>query len=393
MSLCRMIWRKDCDREVGRRLALVPALLAVALSGSCSDDQSARRTSDTQPTVVAGDSSAEQGGAYDGAEPRAPSVAETMPLSLGDRFEWCLGMQRSWEAWHRSRAEFVSAAEAVVAANEAYSALEDELDRAQALEVLLAAQEHREPIADSLAEHYRAWLHIIVGPESQFGIETQRIAASRAREAYQADADPAIAALIRLQWAEQVPAFQLPPTTTTDSVDAVARQRLALGSFDETFDELKSIHRLVVDLGTSASAALQDMHDGRDRLLASASGEGALAGLHQFQAGNLSLDEANTASQQLVSQGWILATAYDDSRWDALAEGAITESERVELDEGGHSVIDVARAIAADGEAIRELRVQGNRLFIPDEAVGAFVLGDETGLASFWSSLVESCKA
>ncbi|WP_428117779.1 hypothetical protein [Candidatus Poriferisodalis sp.] len=158
-------------------------------------------------------------------------------------------------------------------------------------------------------------------------------------------------------------------------------------------EELESIRLLIIELEPVASAALQRLHEGRDRVLSSTVPADVLAGVQQYQLAKLDIAESESDSIALASQGWALTAAYEDVRWGALAAGEITENELWELDEAGRSVRDIAREISDQLEPVRALWHESSRAYMNHSVLETLVLRDASGLAAFWLSLNESCKA
>ena len=162
-----------------------------------SREASAMLEAEPQQEALSGASAMPDDGPEEATQP--DTMAELVPVRLGDRFEWCADVQAMWDAHDESQAA-LQAAEAVLRdAENAYGSATDELDRAEALteaeqarsvfrDAVEAADESRSRAANDLADAYL--------PHSDRGTDSLGVASSRAWLAFVDNADPQTLAAI-----------------------------------------------------------------------------------------------------------------------------------------------------------------------------------------------------
>ena len=195
----------------GRTHLIVMTLIAGLVAASCGSDD----RSDASPTGSAPDTPAvtfvvppdpegpPEGPPEDPPEPDAPwetaqpdSVAE--PVRLGSRFTWCAEIRDVWDAHTAAFAREAEAANVLAAAVDAQDTATDELDKAEAANVLEGARESYRNARASADAHANAAIEPLLRSVAREGDEPEDIAYRRAWEAFASEASSEEVALMQL---------------------------------------------------------------------------------------------------------------------------------------------------------------------------------------------------
>lgn len=342
-----------------RRAHLVVVMLVVGLvAGSCGSDNA----SDDSSTGSAADTTAETSavpaaGSEDSPEPDAPSEAAqpdsvAEPVRLGSRFGWCAEIQDVWDAHTAAFAQEADAARMLAAAVDAHDSATDELDRAEAANVLEGAREAYR-VARASADALAA---VAIGPllrsaavdRAEGGDEALDVAYRRAWEAFVSEASPAEVALMQngdSRW---------PPGLVHDEITAaVTDTKYALANAQATVAEVEA-----AVAAAAAAGAVQTDPEQAEPLEEVAAAASDTAAEFSAQAASFS-DEAMAARASLRDALVAVHDARDVAAVSDAASAAVVAEQLVRdvtaaaaaWHRVAEQVVDAARAIVAAGAA------------------------------------------
>ena len=193
--------------------SIIPAALTVVLlSTACGGDDAAEESEDLPADAPAVSEVAtedvdrsdttesnppgqpDQADAGAGAEQAAEPEPEPQPVRFVDRFPWCADVQDTWDYLAETAVQLEAAETRLQQAQSAFDAATDELDRAEAQQVLEAAEAAHTDAALRVqgANRSVSWL---LNPDRDLSDDTETIAVQRADTAWRASVDPAIVEL------------------------------------------------------------------------------------------------------------------------------------------------------------------------------------------------------
>ena len=376
--------------------ALIVLVLLAAACGGGEDTDAADRSEDA-PSAISEMSEDAPRDSYDadsGSEDEQRSsfepetVAEPVQVRLGDRFDWCAGVQAVWDSHDHAQAVLAAAEARYRDALAAFEAVTDELDRAEAREVLDAAQVDHDQASGTyqlVIEEVRRQLD---DARRTQGDETERIAHQRAWLALiAADAEIAtlaeimasqaelkeVAAQLRHAVAQAVAALQDAEEGLQEAIVEVAAERLEAAMAESTEGD-----------GATAMAAAQAAAEAAMR-----AAEAELADMEA--AGALSEEEQQQASQQLEVKREELEGKAAEQGGQSDDGRVVAAQERVRDTE---AALGTATAMLRDAEAEAEEYKQ--QMPEPElalqEALEGIITAGSDAYTAFKLSMRESCE-
>ena len=356
---------------------------AAAVSEVTTEDVDRSGTAESDPAGQP-DQADSAAGSEQAAEPEPQPQPAPALVRLGDRFPWCADIQDIWDYRAETLAQLEAAETTLQQAQSAFDAAADELDRAEAQQVLEAAEAAHTEAALRVqgANRSVAWL---LHPDRDLSDDTEVIAVQRADAAWRASADPAIAELhdfIR----DPGPAEPWPeePQQVEPQVGWTKEEVLtALERVQDTIDEAaQAIVSLLWDLDASITAI-------RD-----ADSPGAvIAALQRSIDATHALERARPHYHAAV-ETWTLQTSaevWDDEQVLAVFHGIKGPDVGEEVPAW---VLEGGEGLNASGFAEYAISVGRNRAEdTAKSAAAAFMVADTAGMAAIQASFSESCEA
>ena len=335
------------------------------------------------------------------------SRAEPVRVVLGDRFEWCAGVQERWDRYVDRFEAAVAASEALSDAVAAHAAATDELDKAEATAALEDAQYvfiEAASVFERSADYAIGPLLQSADPEVSERDDIESIALARAWEAFVSRASPEEVALVQLpppeglsnrsyprdpSWYDEVrrswEESWLPPRWETDrnlGADRLNEMASAALAAAAEFDAQ------AVSLIAEAAAARDALQDALvAATLAAAASDAASAAIAAEDLGSdlvFALGRATAVvsmMQEAILWSWEIAEVADEA--GAGVDPGLLENAELLL----------ADADAA-GQTIEEIRDDLSSLEDPSTKEVAYhkVLLHSAAYAAFARSLGESCR-
>ena len=363
----------------------------------------------TQPDVAAPDQPAQDTAQPDATaardqadqrteQPDTDSSAALEPIRLGKRFEWCYGIERSWNDLVHAQWEAESARAAYESAQDAVEITTDELDRAEALQRLEEEQVRYDAVQARLGDAIGGVTIFLHRGNPEALADPQAVALGRAEEAYRANADPSMSRLLDLEYSESLSrvkddlriSFSPPPRAMVEQLppaDAIAAALAALEQLEGPINDLVAAWR----------SATQDLSDGMNALLA-AERPSDLEAAHQQTQNAVDALRSLNLEQQPAVMGDVWAIRDD---LDAFAIAAVDAGEIITAEHNADYQLfrDVVDDLVAP---LYEARDAARRVELPLEPSdyyahlwetrNAFAVADAAGMAAFEASLDESCE-
>lgn len=351
------------------RLVLVSTILAVALlAPACGGGDDAAEeapqtipdvaTSDTdQPgttTVPDGPEQPDQADSdVDGeqaANPEPQPQPAPAPARLGNRFEWCIRTQATWDAFDDSFAALREAEAEVRQATDAVAAATDELDRAEAQETLDAAQRTLFDAQDRFDSAYWQALHNDVALAYRLHTDgsgdARSVAYGRAWVAFLDNADAATVAAAAVL-ASELARYEADKAAEADPQQAVSAARRELDRALEIADSQPHLGEAVGEAWAEAEAVVTATRSRDDQ------DNDTLFALLAYDTGYTGMLAAGTL--------WSTLYKADSSDHEALAE-ALSDYDAAR-DEAIAALAEIdAAASAAITEALENYRAAGPTL-------------------------------
>ena len=328
-----------------RIIRLVTLLLTVVLLAAACGGEGAPEPGDAQTdaTAVAADDGddlpstdaserTDQPDAGQEPEPQpdaGPEPEPQLPVRLGDRFGWCADIQHDWDRLDEIQIQLDVMDTAYLEAVEALDAATDELDRAEAWNVLGLADEDYFRILPMLADAAEAAVTPLA--LSEYGREdTEVIAIRRAQDAFFAAAAPEFVELMEAALAdvsylttrmsEPVPVDQ---TRILEEYNREEEYRLALFSIGDELSRLQDESFEVKKAVSNAYRGIQDaQHPGE-----------AMGAYERFREALVPTIELFAAAVREHETGKRIVDSYHDSGGaQRTGEDTIEYSDRIRSD-------------------------------------------------------------
>ena len=373
--------------------ALLVSVLLVAACGGGEDTDTSDQTN--APSAISGmpeDESldSEQADTKLDAEQRPSPEPETMPepvqVWLGNRFDWCAGVQAVWDSHDHAQAVLAAAEARYRDALVAFEAATDELDRAEAREVLDAAQVDHDQASGAYQRAMAEVRQQLDDARRIQGDETERIAHQRAWLALVA-ADAEIATLAEIM-ASQAELNEV----AAQLRHAVAQAVAALQDAEEGLQEAR------VEVEVESLMTAESRVGVHDAALAAAQ---AAAELQQFEAQLADMEAAGASSEEQQQARQQLEAKREELE---RLEGRFAE-QRGQLDDGrvvaaqermrgAEAGLGTATAMLRDAEA--EAEEYRQQMPEPEpalqEALEGIITAGSDAYSAFKLSLRESCE-
>ena len=381
-------------RRTGLTRALLVLVLLAAACGGGEDTDTGDQTN--APSAISGmpedePRDSEQADTKLDAEQRPSPEPEPMPepvqVWLGNRFDWCAGVQAVWDSHDHAQAVLAAAEARYRDALAAYDAATDELDRAEAREVLDAAQIDHDQASGTYRRAVSEARQQLDYARSRQGDDTERIAHQRAWLALIAtDADIATLAEITASQAEfKEVAAQLRR--------AVAQAVAALQDAEEGLQKARV--EVAADMLMEAETAPSTLHDSAAELaLAEAVVRASEAWLADLVAGGASSEEQQQARQQLEAKREELERleGREAEQGGQLDDGRVVAAKERVRD--AEAALGTATAMLRDAEAEAEeyrRRMPESESALHEALEGTITAGSDA-YAAFKLSMRESCE-
>ena len=387
---------------------LIALLLAVSLlAAGCGGDDASEEAEDAQtesvsevaasaeqPDTTVRDSAEQPEQPDADAQPEPEPVAA--PVRLGTRFEWCVDIQRDWD-WLAEIQGQTTAAEMVLRdAEEALEAATDELDRAEALQAFEAANRHLADLLPVLEDAIRdEVVPVTRSPRSPADPDdTEGIAFERAREAFNAAADPALVELIGVRYPAESQEPEPPGTTLPPEPvgEALSLEEL-LAQIEQLRVEVDGLWQVRVEPNPALENALSG-------ILAAQSPSDAVDAYERFVENAQHLDA-------LQRSAWDSATTAADFYRAARARaGEHLDSGQMSREDSDSTIAAAAETVEAMSDMARAIgyiftdtdgwvTLYDFRRLVDtarEEATRAFILADTAAWTAYQASLSESCQ-
>ncbi len=282
-----------------------------------------------------------------------------------------------------------------VAAWEAWNAATDELDKAEALPVLEAAEQASEDAWTALTAAYKeaAWL---LKPDYIPNPDTFAIALERARTEYRQHADPAVLDLLEYAYSASgsAPSEPEPQETATAADSQAAEPDSEPRNLEDTLAAVAVIQSELDELAWTAYEAVQEADDALASLYAAADAQSAIDAHKKMLD---ALQRADESDRQLRDAGAYhtlrerLEVPYRVYAEAALAAGEITADEhQAALTAIQDAITAVAGNALSSGAETSEFRWLAQTAI--QYTAHSFILADTESMAAFQASLSESCQ-
>ena len=340
----------------------------------------------TEPDIVAG---IEQ----QGEEEQTTAGQESLPVRLGDRFDWCADVQAGWDAYDQTLAVKIAAEGEHQRAVDAFEAATDELDRAEAGEIVDAANSDVASARYHYQDDLEARFWQVSGARTASGESSWQVAEKRAWDALIENSPPTRAAATGLETAEEV----------------LGQARTDRDAINETLSKARTMYEYEVSTDGILATLRLASQAGADPARISALTDTVTARFDASEAARATREQANIAAYEAVQAGAVQAGTAQ-SMAEFLQEALQPDrSARLPLQamydhwaETGYAHIDIEAAETAEVALDAAERAVENVLIILDSydawndafAVAEQVIRDaESAKAAAETSLEESLYA
>ncbi|MXY09261.1 MAG: hypothetical protein F4Z00_12445 [Acidimicrobiaceae bacterium] len=263
---------------------------------------------------------------------------EPAPVRIGNRFEWCVPTQATWDAFDDSLAAWSEAEARVRNATDAVAAATDELDRAEAQETLDAAQRTLFDVQDRFDSAYWQALHndlaLAYRLHTDGSDDSRSVAYGRAWVAFIANADAATVAAVAAL-ASELARYEADKAAEADPQQAVSAARREFDRALEIADSQPHLGEAVGEAWAAAEAVVAATRSREDK------DNETLFALLAYDTGYTGMLAAGTV--------WNTLYKADSSDHEALAE-ALSDYDAAR----DEAIAALAEVDAAASEAIME---------------------------------------